>query len=170
MGHRALVAAARANGRYDLYGSQWGAHEWRLATTLAGGVTVERVGPFTPVATDCSFEAVVAEHVDFQTHEALFVVTSEHVRPYLVCWFGLPGVDATGPRPGALVGVDADRPTADGEYLRGLFTGAKRTLVGLVADGRLDPATARAALVLRVASLAEERPVHFGPVTDRHGT
>lgn len=161
---------ARPNGRYDLYGSQWGAHEWRLATTLAGGVTVERAGAFTPVATDCAFEAVVAEYVDFQTHEALFVVTSERVRPYLVCWFGIPGVGDTGPRPGALVGVDADRPVADGEYLRGLLTGAKRTLVGLVADGRLDPATARASLVLRVESLAEVRRVHFGPVADDYGT
>lgn len=161
---------ARANGRYDLYGSQWGAHEWQLATTLAGAVTVEREGSFTPVATDCSFEAVVTEYVEFQTHEALFVVTSERVRPYLVCWFGIPDVDVTWPRPGALVGVDADRPTADGEYLRGLFTGAKRTLVGLVADGRLDPATARSLLVLRVESLAEGRPVHFGPTTGGHGT
>lgn len=167
VGHRALVARTRADGRYDLYRSQWGAHEWRLAAALGDGTSDGELDG--PVATDCSFETIVTDHVDFRTHEALFVVADDTVRPYLVCWFGLPGVDGSTSRTGALVGVETGRSALDGEYLRGWFAGVKATVLALVADDHLDPATARAMLVLRVESLTDERRVHFGPAARSSG-
>ncbi|MFB6142253.1 MAG: DUF6735 family protein [Halorientalis sp.] len=158
MGHRALVARARATGGYDLFETRWGADGWADLTTRAGDV---REPPGRPAGTADSLEAVVAEHVDYLSHEAVFVARAR-VRPHLVCWFGLPGRGGD-PRDGALVSVDPLAPTADGEYLRGWFAGTKRLLLGLADAGTLVDRAARAWLVRRVASLADHRRVRFAP-------
>lgn len=169
MGHRALVAVERADGRYDLYYSQWGAHGWRLAAILArpGGADPTTggapVGP-APLATGCTFDALLGDHLDFQAYEALFLVArSGAVRPHLVCWFGLPGVDRLRPGDGGLIAVDADAPATDGEYLRGWFAGTKETVLDAVDRGAFTPAGARAYLAARVDSWSDARRVRFGP-------
>lgn len=161
MGHRALLAVERAPGRYDCYRSQWGAHEWRLARDE--GVRPETDPSVHRVAVDCDFECLLAEVLDYQTHEALFVTTDDGVRPFLVCWFGLPGLVETVPTDGAIVGVDPTRPVTDGEFLRGWFRGTKETIRAVVADGALDPKRGRDLLAGRVASWRGERAVHDGP-------
>lgn len=173
VGHRALVAAERADGRYDLYYSQWGAAGWQLAAILAtsrsGDPTTGRgaVGP-APLATGCTFEALLAEHLDFQAYEALFLVArSGTVRPHLVCWFGLPGVDRVRPGDGGLIAVDADSPVADGEYLRGWFAGTKETVLDATDRGAFTPAEARAYLAARVGDWRDVRTVYFGPDATR---
>lgn len=165
MGHRALVALEGPDGRFDCYRSQWGAHRWRLARTVTDGTDPLDAADLdcSPVATDCAFDAVVTEHVDFQSHEALFVVAGGTVRPFLVCWVGIPGVDRNRPGDGALVAVDPDEPVADGEYLRGWFEGTKAAALAMVDRGAFDPGGARGWLVARLGAWADERTVAFGP-------
>ena len=158
MGHRALLAVAAGTDRYDCYRSQWGADGWRLA----GGEGSQHRLVGDVVATDCSFASVLADHLDYATDEALFV-TGETVWPYLVCWFGLPGLDGADPTDGAVVGVDPARPAVDGEFLRGWFRGTKGTVRAVVADGPLDPERGRRLLAERVRSWQGTRRVHAPP-------
>ncbi|WP_136716470.1 DUF6735 family protein [Halorientalis salina] len=177
VGHRALVAYERDRDRYDLHYSHWGAHDWRLATAIRpdqpfGRPESEHRGETTavdpaPLATDCSFDAVLDEHLDFQGYEA-FVSVSEsfEVTSWLVCWFGLPGVDSDRPRDGAIVSVDTGAVRLDGERLRSRFAGAKETVGAMVDRGDIDPETARASLARAVESWGgNDRPVHLGPTT-----
>lgn len=170
MGHRALLAIETTHGQYDLYYAHDGAHEWRLATAVSADAlqppadgshpAATSIDP-TPRQTCCSFEGIVAEHVDFQQFEALYrVPISGPVEPFLVCWFGLPGVGVTGPRDGALVGVDPERPLVDGEFLRGWFAGVSGLALVLVDDGLLDPEQVPTLLESHLRSWASDRELH----------
>jgi hypothetical protein len=170
VGHRALVAIETAQGKYDLHYAHDGAHEWRLATadttgrlrtdgdaSRSDGASVDPA----PLQTGCSFEGIVTEHVDFQQYEALYrVPTSGVVEPFLVCWFGLPGVGVTGPREGALVGVDPERPLVDGEFLRGWFAGVSGLALVLVDEGDLAPDQVPALFESHLRSWASDRELH----------
>lgn len=116
MGHRALVAYARGDGRYDIHYAHWGAADLSLAdrlTTPAG----DPVDP-DPVATGVPFAAVVREHVVPPVHEALFVVDADAVRTYRVLWFGPLGVEG-----GLLVAVDPG--ACDDDAVLAWFRGAR---------------------------------------------
>nr|WP_282594380.1 DUF6735 family protein [Halorientalis brevis] len=154
--------------------SHWGAHRWQLATaitptqpygqpTTPENVTTATVDP-TPLATDCSFGEVL-ESLDFQQYEAFYLVTEAFaVEPWLVCWFGVPGVDENRPGDGGLVAVDPEAPRSDGAALREQIRDAKETVCTLVARDRIDSATARAALASTVQSWGREgRTVRLGP-------
>lgn len=158
MGHRALLAVERATDRYDVHRSQWGAHEWQLATD-ASAWTAAVDGP--AVATDCSWATVCDTHLDYQRHEALVVVDGAGLTPHLVCWFGLGG--SGDPGDGAVVAVDPARPLADGEFLRGWVAGTKGLVARLVDAGTLDPKRGRELLAERVGTWRGERAVRFGP-------
>ena len=175
MGHRALVAYERDRDRYDLHYSHWGAHRWHLATAITpeqpyGRPASEGSGKTTavdpaPLATGCSFDEVLAEHLDFQQYEACYRVTESFaVEPWLVCWFGIPGVDGNRPGDGALLAVDPESVRTDGERLRAWYADVKETTCELVARERIDPATARSSLASAVQSVARPgRTVYFGP-------
>jgi hypothetical protein len=177
-----LLAIEREDGRYDCYHSQWGAHEWRLATggrppdpaqqgegattppeTSPGDAAATGVDP-DPLATDCTFEDVLAT-VDFQASEACYLVPAEGpVEPFHVCWFGFPGPATAGRRQGALVGVDPDAVQVDGARVAAWVAGTKGVLGTLVADGVVDPQSARRRLVDRLlAWTGDDRTVHLGP-------
>lgn len=176
VGHRALVAYERDRDRYDLHYSHWGAAQWRLATAITpdqsfgqcdgtrDGQTVA-VDP-APIATDCTFDAILRDHLDFQQYEGFYRVTSGFdVEPWLVCWFGLPSVDTNRPKAGAIVAVDGSAVTADGEFIRGRFSGTKTTVCALLDRGLFDPETARAFLAETVQSWrGDGRTVRLSPV------
>lgn len=174
VGHRALVALERTDGRYDLYHSQWGAADWKLAPatwwhgsagSAADGPSARALAESDPRATDCPFDEIVAEHLDFQQYEVLFGVgRSRTVRPYLVCWFGFPTTVRRDPTHGALVAIDPASPETDGEYHRGLFEGTKAIVATLVERETVTPAQGQALLRDRVEAWSGGwRDVHFGP-------
>jgi hypothetical protein len=181
VGHRALVAVERADGRYDCHYSHGGAYEWGLLDSLAaatdGGApasgdhdekpsvdprAVPGVDP-APLATGVSFETVVDTHLDFCTHEACYRVDRDGTESFFVCWFGFPAVETYRSGAGALIGIDAADARADGALVRGWFTGAKGVLAAAVDEGRLTPAEARDRLRVRLRAWAGDRTVVFGP-------
>lgn len=130
MGHRALVAYARPDGRYDCYYAHWGGVDLGLAERL---VDPERdpVAP-EPLATARPFAAVVDGVLDPLVHEALYVVDREGVvgsrsgpdreRPvtaYRALWLGPIGADG-----GLLVAVDPGVPCDDAR-VQSWFRGAR---------------------------------------------
>lgn len=171
VGHRALVATERADGRYDCHYAHWGADEWRLLATLADLDTpgdardCPAVDP-APLATGVPFETVVDSHVDFQTFEAVYRVAAEAVTPYAVCWFGFPAANEHRPDSGALIAVDPADARADGALVRGWLAGTRGLLGALVAAAELDVAAARDWLVVRLRSWDGDREIVFGPGVD----
>jgi len=163
VGHRALVARERDDGRYDLHYAHWGAHEWRLLADLGEGASAG-VDP-VPIATGRSFGEIVREHVDFQQFEALYRVSRAGVAAaFFVCWFGFPVAGEDRPRSGALIEIDAADPDGDGALVRGWVAGTKGALGALVEADLLGPAEARTRLVERVSDwTGGERAAVFGP-------
>lgn len=173
MGHRALVAYERLTGRYELHYAHWGAENWRLVDEITaetprgqrdGHRSDAAVAP-DPLATDCSWETILTDHVDFQSYEAAYRVTPWFtVVPYLVCWLGFPVIDTSAPGTGALVAIDPPTVERDGPTLRGRFEGIKSVLGQLVETGHLTPIEARRFLIGELRSWSGEgRTVHFGP-------
>ena len=150
MGHRALVAYERADARFDVHYSHWGAAGLRLArsidpeTPFGDGIAGASVDA-EPIAEGVDLETIVARHVDFLLHEALFVVErSFAVTAFRACWFGVytaEGVvegDAAAGR-GALIEVSADDPRDDG-YVTGWYRGIREGAGELIDRGVLDEA------------------------------
>jgi len=197
MGHRALVAYERADGRYDLHYAHWGGTDLRLVRALtprtpfggpdaddewvrwlrarlAGedpdsptGVPTEGDADATvvnprPRARGLTLEEILAEHLDFLSHEAFYVVHPDFaVDAFLPLWFGMDVDDPTVGN-GALVGV---RPPGtdgdpDAEYVRAWFQGAKRVVETLVDEGERSRTAATDLLetVLRTWA-GDDRPV-----------
>jgi hypothetical protein len=174
VGHRALVAYERADGRYDVHYSHWGAHDWSLATLITEnfpyGRPVEAADGPPPIdpaslSTDCTLDDVVEAHVDFHSYEALFVVSEAFdIRPFMVCWFGVPGAADDRTDCGAAVAIAADDVETDGAYVRGWFDGTKGAVLDAVDRNRLDPGEATRYLADRLETWASDgRAVHLGP-------
>jgi len=109
VGHRALVAVERDDGRFDCYRSQWGG---RVAVDADPTTVVERtVAANPPLATAVPVTRVIAL-LDSRTDEALVVRSGEETTPYLVRWLGVPTTGGDGPGPTVLVPVE-DPATAD---------------------------------------------------------
>jgi len=176
VGHRALVAVARGDDRYDCYYAHEGGHEWRLFAPLSAAVertdadegpgvdprAVDGLDP-APLATGVSFETVVDTHLDFCTYEACYRVERDGVTPSFVGWFGFPAAERQRPGAGALVGVDPADPRADGALARGWFAGTKGALATGIDAGELTLAAARERFRTRLVEWAGDRTVVFGP-------
>ncbi len=165
MGHRALVAYERPDGRYDRQYAQWGATDLTLRyritaeTPFAGGIGKDgRDGTrWTPAidptsqATALTFEDVV--RFDYQIFEAFFVVSlSWTVTAYLPLWFGTT-IDAESDT-GALVEVHTE---ADAKRVRRWFRATRAVVRDMVEKGVLDADDAIDYLASRVTEWAGHR-------------
>lgn len=162
MGHRALVAYARGDGRYDLHYSQWGGAD----LTLAGRLSAPAADPVAdePVAAGVDFVAVVADHLDPLVHEALYVL-DEQPRAYRTLWLG---DDATpdGGAAGLLVEVAWADPCDDAR-VRAWGRGA-RAVAGACRERGLLSAPEAATLVERcLRAWAGDRAVVRPPARAR---
>ena len=132
MSHRALIAVAGGDGRYDLYYSHDGGGDDRLAGFLARDRPPPNIGDGPPIARGLSLEGVTADHLDPIEHEALLVVDPDgEVEPFVV----LPYVLATSEgllewEPGgvALSLVGRDGGTFHPAFVRGWFQGTAGVL------------------------------------------
>jgi hypothetical protein len=139
MGHRALVAYGRPDGRYDLHYSHWGAERLRLAGEItprtpfgARGTDGSTAVDPEPTAAGIPFEEIIDGRLDFLCHEALYTVSpAGEVTAYRTLWFGF-GDDATVGN-GALVEVPGG-PVEDA-YVRGWFQGVKTVAADLLDRG-----------------------------------
>lgn len=157
MGHRALVAYASGDGRYDLYYAHWGAADLSLAGRL-GDPGADPVEP-DPLAVTVSFGVVVREHVDPPIHEALYVVEAGTTRVYRALWLGPLGVNG-----GLLVAVDSDAPCDDAR-VRGWFSGARALATVCREHGECPPGMAATLLEARLRAWAGDREVLRCPGT-----
>lgn len=144
VGHRALIARERADGRYEIHRSQWAGADLSLAHELANGTWPPPGTETDPVATGVPWTDLLANRLDALLHEALYVVGADGaVRAYRTCWLGhaSDGPGGDGPQ-GLLVGVRwADH--CDDVRVRAWFRGASAVTERAVRDGDVaDPATA----------------------------
>lgn len=144
MGHRALVAVSRGDGRYDLRESRWGGEDLLPPDPEA---TI-------PIETDVPGDRLLSDHVDPWRYEALFVVRSSvagyRVRP--LGWSVRP------PIRGAIVAVD---PADDREF-RTWFRATKSVLGDAVEAGLLDERLARSYLEGRLCTEYPARAYSYG--------
>ncbi|WP_232833707.1 DUF6735 family protein [Saliphagus sp. LR7] len=144
MGHRALVAVARGDDRYDLRESRWGGEDLSLPGP----------GATDPLVADVPGDRVLPDHADPWRYEALFVVRSAvasyRVRP--LGWCVRP------PIRGAIVAVD---PAADCEF-RTWFRATKSVLGDCVDAGLLDERVAQSYLEGRLRVAYPARGYTFG--------
>ncbi len=162
MGHRALVAYERPDGRYDRQYTQWGAtdlslrHRITAETPFAAKRAVDgdnrhprwtpAIDP-TPHATALSFEDAI--RFEYQIFEAFFVVSlAWAVTVYLPLWFGTT-IDA-----GALVTV---RNEADARDVRRWFRATRAVVRDMVRTEVLDADDAVDYLDSRVTEWAGDR-------------
>ena len=160
MGHRALVAYERPDGRYDVHYAHWG----------AAGLALQReITPATPFAdrdqdgwtprVDPAQRARavpfadLSDHLDVREFEALYVVTLAWVvAAYLPLWFG-PTLDGD-VSAGALVTVDSP---ADARRVRRWFRATRAVVRDVVARGALSEREAVEYLAARVDEWAGDR-------------
>lgn len=161
MSHRALVAVARGDGRYEVRYARSAGSDEHLERLASPGVRDLRGLLEGPVlASGLSFEDVV-ERLDPIEHEALLVVgTDGAVSPYV----GLPYVLATAdglvesaPRGVVVSLVGRDRARLHPTYVRGWFHGTAEVLGEAVDADLLSPAEALGWLDDAVHRLAGER-------------
>lgn len=161
MSHRALVAVARGDGRYEVrYAHEAGA-DHRIRRLLAPGSRAPRdllAGPL--LARGLPFEDVV-DRLDPVEHEALLVVeTDGEVTPHVVLPYVLATADGlveSAPRGAVLALVGRDGGYLDPSYVRGWFHGATEVLGQTVDVGLLSPAEALGWLDDAVHRLAGDR-------------
>lgn len=153
MGHRALVARERDDGRYDCYYSHWGGTDVSLAGRLDRKPWTHDLVDPSPVATDVSWDTILADHFDALVYEAMYVLPADRdARAYRSCWLG-PLADR-----GLLVAVATDDPGDDG-YVRGWLDGARDALAACVERGLLDPATAHSTIETELPARMGDREV-----------
>lgn len=157
MGHRALVAVERSNGRYDLHRSRWGADQLRLLRRLDPDAPLERdlVDP-EPLCSGAT-AATTLDLLDPVEYEALFAVDRAGVTAYQV--IALSPALATVPddrraSPSALVPVD-DAATA--ARLRRFCRATKAVLGDAVDAGLLTEGMAIGYLRARLAAHPDVR-------------
>lgn len=148
MGHRALIAQERADGRHAVHYSQWGGTDLSLAHELANGRWPPRGVSPEPRATGVAWTDLLASHLDALLHEALYVLeTNGEVRAYRVCWLG-PGIGGADAPGGLLVGVRwADH--CDDVRVRAWFRGASAVAERTARDGDVADTALSATLVER---------------------
>ena len=167
MGHRALLAYERDDGRYDCHRSHWGGADFSLADAItAADPFAERAAAGVdpePVDSDLELHEIVENRLDFLHHEAFYRVGTDYeVTPFHVCWLGLEAECETVERSetvGDGVVVAAEPPD---DFFRGWFRGTKATVGEMVDRGLLAPDDAREYLAGRVESWATEREVIRG--------
>lgn len=162
MSHRALVAAEREDGGYDVSLAVDGAADWLVEPLLCPGA---RLPPGfvdgTPRGRAPSLEAVAAAHLDPLTDEALVVVHPDgSVSPYAVLPIVLATADGLveGDPAGAAVAlVGRDGSVLRPAYLRGWLHGATEALGDAVDAGCTAPEEALRRLADAVRRLAGDR-------------
>jgi hypothetical protein len=163
VGHRALVAYERPDGRYDRHYAHWGATDLTLRHGITAGTPfaakrearnpdrwTPKIDP-TPRERALSFED--AATFDYRTYEAFYVVSLAWVvTPFLSLWFGISTDDD--PHVGVLVAVDSER---DAERARRWFRATRAVVRDMVRREALDEATAYDYLGARVGEWAGSR-------------
>jgi hypothetical protein len=163
VGHRALVAYERPDGRYDRHYAHWGAADLALrheitAETPFGGSQAERtpdrwappIDP-TPGDTGLSFDDITT--FDYRAYEAFYVVSLAWVvTAFLPLWFGMT-IDAE-PHTDVLVAVDSER---DAERVRRWFRATRAVVRDMVRRDALDGVEAHDYLDARVGEWAGSR-------------
>lgn len=161
MSHRALVARARDDGRYDVFYAHDGGSDERLAHLRRADATLPAaLLDGSPVARGRPFESVLDDLLDPVTHEALVVVEDGGVDPYLVLPFVLATADGLlegEPRGVALSLVADDGGALDPTYVRGWFHGTAGAVGEAVDAGGLSPAAAFEWLDAAVRRFAGDR-------------
>lgn len=144
MGHRALLAVSRDGGEYAVSLAPQGAADWLVEPLLRPGATVPPSavdGPELGRAT--SVEAVVEEHLDPTTHEALVVVDRDgSPTPYAVIPLVLATADGLveGDPRAVLLGLVGRGGSVLGQgYVRGWLHGTAGVLGEAVDVGVLGP-------------------------------
>jgi hypothetical protein len=170
MGHRALLARERPDGRYDVYYAHWGGADLSLARRLAGNwAPDEPPDPASdpavrnaPRSVGVAFEAVLADHLDPLVHELLVVLGRDAVDAYRPLWFGPVAGEAD--TPSALVSVDP-RVARDDERVLAWFRGTRDAVADLLARGAIDGPTASTCLRRRLRAWGRDREVIHVPGT-----
>lgn len=156
MGHRALVARERPDGRHDVHYSQWAGADLSLAHELANGAWPPPGVATEPLATGVAWTDLIETHLDALLHEALYVVAATgDVRAYRTRWLG----EGEGGPDGLLVGVRwAD--LCDDVRVRAWFQGARCVADRAVRgpDGA-DPASAATLVERCLREWADDREV-----------
>lgn len=161
MGHRALVAVERDDGRYDLYHTQWGADDSSLQRVLdagsgAVGYLLDALGGVDRLDGALTV-ADVLDRVDPLTHEALLVLADQPT-VYLVVAVRVETAttDAGWTVPEAVLVPVADVATAD------RIRRFARTVDGVLGDavdaGLVSQALARGYLGARLAAHPDVSP------------
>lgn len=154
MGHRALVARERPDGRHDVHHSQWGGADCSLARALAtGSWPPDGVDP-EPRASGVAWTALLAEHVDPVCHEAVFVRAADGVRAYRTFALG----DAPTDPEGLLVGVRWAEPCDDAR-VRAWTAGARAVARAAGERGELTPPAAATVVERCLRDWAGDRAV-----------
>ncbi len=190
MGHRALVAYERTDGRLSVHHSQWGALGWQLLTTcrsnspfggnndweercheaiVAGEDPDPPANPDTPVDPHPrtvveSLDALVSAF-DFLEYEACYVVSrTVDVRGFQPLWFARAFPDADPVGSGALVSLRRDRdPVEDAARLTAWFRGVADTVAAMRERGLLAESDAGDYLRERIREWeADGREVYVG--------
>lgn len=142
MSHRALVAVARADGRYDVHYSHHGGTDDRLARLRYPGVDppADLVGG-DPRARGLTIDDVLDDHLDPIEHEALVVVERDgEVVPFVVLPYVLATADGLvewEPRGVAVALVAGDGNALHPAFLRGWLQGTAGVLGEAVDAGLL---------------------------------
>lgn len=159
MGHRAIVAYERSDGRYDVRYSHWGAADLALADALTadaplagGSVDAALFAESIPI------DRVLAEYLDPCVYEALYLVSPDFaVTAHRVLWLAW-GADGERIR-GAILAVE---PGARDRGLRAWFRATKTTLADVMEMGVLSRGAAEAYLEARVCEERGGRAYTYG--------
>lgn len=173
MSHRALVAVARADGRFDVLPWRNGAEEAVLARLRAPDARLPPgVAEGRPLGRTGTFEDVLATFLDPVEHEALLVAEPDgRVTPYAVLAYVLAtgdGLVEGDPAGAVLALVGDDGSTLHPAYVRGWTHGTAGVLGEAVDGDLLTAAEALAWLGDRARRLAGDQYA-FAPVPARRG-
>jgi len=129
-----------------------------------------------PQATGLTLRQILTEHVDYLSHEALYVVDRRYnVTAYRTLWFGLQ-YDSERIETQPTVGFGAvqtvrwhnGQPVGDG-YVQGQFAGLKRVVGAMVDRGVFDEREAVEFLKTQLAAVTNGgEELHFGAVETKH--
>nr|WP_255665765.1 DUF6735 family protein [Haladaptatus sp. DYF46] len=143
VGHRALVAYERPDGRYDRHYAHWGAtdlalrHEIAAETPFADGNGKRNPNRWTPAIDPTPRERALsfedAATFDYRAYEAFYVVSlAWDVTAFLPLWFGTTDDE---PHAGVLVEVDSEN---DAERARRWFRATRAVVRDMVCREALD--------------------------------